>query len=63
MRGDMGPTKEELSLSVEKLRRRLHAGEIDDAEFRAARDRLLERRSSDRPFDGPDRRTSTFHQR
>lgn len=57
----MGPTKEELSVSVEKLRRRLHAGEIDDAEFRAARDRLLERRVSEHQFDGPDRR-ATSHQ-
>ena len=53
----MGPTKEELSVAVEELRRRLHTGEIDGAEFRAARDRLLERRSADLPFDGPDRRT------
>ena len=53
----MGPTKEELSGAVEELRRRLHTGEIDGAEFRAARDRLLERRRANRPFDGPDRRS------
>ena len=59
MTPDMGPTMEELSASVEKLRRRLHTGEIDEAEFRAARDRLLERRRSRHPFDGPERRAST----
>lgn len=49
-------TKDALSEAVEALRRRLHAGEMDDAEFRAARDRLLERRLAQRPFEGPEQR-------
>ena len=54
----MDPTKDALFEAVEALRGRLHAGEIDEAEFRAARDHLLERRHAQRPFEGPDRRVS-----
>lgn len=52
----MEPSKDDLSRAVEELRRRLRAGEIDEAEFRAARDALLERRGAPRPFPGPERR-------
>lgn len=52
----METTKDDLYEQVEKLRRRMRLGEIDEAEFRAARDRLLERRVSQRPFEGPDQR-------
>lgn len=54
----MDPTKDALSEAVEALRDRLHAGEIDEAGFRAARDHLLERRRVQRSFDGPERRLS-----
>lgn len=54
----MERAKDDLYEAVEKLRRRMSAGEIDEAEFRAARDRLLERRVAQRPFEGPEQRHS-----
>jgi predicted Zn-dependent peptidase len=58
MTASMDLTKDALSEAVEALRARLHAGQIDEAEFRAARDALLERRRVQRPYAGPDRRAT-----
>lgn len=58
MTAHMDLTKDALSEAVEALRVRLHAGQIDETEFRAARDRLLERRRAQRPYDGAERRSA-----
>ena len=52
----MERTHDPLSRAIEKLVRRYRTGEITEAEYRAARDRLLERRVRQRPFVGEDRR-------
>ena len=58
MTASMDLTKDALSEAVEALRARLHAGQIDEVEFRAARDALLERRRVQRPYAGADRRAT-----
>lgn len=54
----MDLTKDALSDAIERLRRRMGTGEINEEEFRAARNRLLERRHATRPFEGAEQRTA-----